>query len=318
MQAAFRECHGLQCGFCTPGMVMSAVQLLKDNPKASEERDPRGPGRQHLPLHRLPQHRQGDPVLPVAAKTSHGLKEQRHERHDLSQRRHRLRSAKSVQRREDRRFLTGAGQYTDDVVLPGQTYGVLPALARTRTRASARSTSTRRRRRPACVEIFTGADLAEAKVGGLPCGWLIHSKDGTPMKEPAHPVLAQGKVRHVGDQVALVVAETLLQAKDAAELIEVDYEELPAVIDITQGRRRGAPVHDDVPDNVCYDWGHGNKDAVDAAFARPRQRHASSTFVNNRLIPNAMEPRAANASYTGTTRATRSTSRTRTRTSSAC
>jgi carbon-monoxide dehydrogenase large subunit len=147
------------------------------------------------------------------------------------------------------------------------------------------------------VQIFTGADLAEAKVGGLPCGWLIHSKDGSPMKEPPHPVLAQGKVRHVGDQVALIVAETALQAKDAAELIEVDYEVLPAVIEITTADKSASAVHDDVPNNVCYDWGHGNKDAVDAAFKPGGQGHTLE-FVNNRLIPNAMEPRAANAQYT--------------------
>jgi carbon-monoxide dehydrogenase large subunit len=118
------------------------------------------------------------------------------------------------------------------------------------------------------LSIFTGADLAEAKVGGLPCGWLIHSKDGSPMKEPPHPVLAQGKVRHVGDQVALVVAETYLQARDAAELVAVDYDVLPPW---STGHRRqqASLVHDDVPNNVCYDWGHGNKAAVDAAFARP-------------------------------------------------
>src|SRR3990167_2129656 len=117
------------------------------------------------------------------------------------------------------------------------------------------------------------------------------------MKEPPHPVLAQGKVRHVGDQVALVVAETPLQAKDAAELIEVDYDVLPAVIDITTADKAGASVHDDVPNNTCYDWGHGSKDAVDAAFKQAA--HVSSLeFANNWLIPNAMEPRAANAHYT--------------------
>ena len=94
------------------------------------------------------------------------------------------------------------------------------------------------------------------------------------MKEPAHPVLAQGKVRHVGDQVALVVAETLLQAKDAAELVEVDYEELPAVVDTATRRRRcGARCTTTSPDNICYDWGHGDKAAVDAAFAKARARH---------------------------------------------
>ena len=201
-----------------------------------------------------------------------------------------------LRRREDARFLTGAGQYTDDVVLPGQTFGVFLRSPFAHARIKAIDTS-KAAKAAGVVAIFTGADLAEAKVGGLPCGWLIHSKDGSPMKEPPHPVLAQGKVRHVGDQVALVVAETLLQAKDAAELIEVDYEELPAVIDVTRAATQGVAVHDEVPDNVCYDWGHGNKDAVDAAF-KSAAKVSTLEFVNNRLIPNAMEPRAANAQYT--------------------
>ncbi len=202
----------------------------------------------------------------------------------------------ALQRREDYRFLTGAGQYTDDIVLAGQTYGVFLRSPYAHARIKAIDTS-KAATAPGVVRIFTGADLAEAKVGGLPCGWLIHSKDGSPMKEPPHPVLAQGKVRHVGDQVALVVAETVLQAKDAAELIEVDYEELKPVIDITTADKAGSAVHDEVPDNVCYDWGHGGKEAVDAAFAKAA--HVTKlSFANNRLIPNAMEPRAANAIYT--------------------
>jgi len=202
---------------------------------------------------------------------------------------------KSVLRREDARFLTGAGQYTDDVVLPGQTYASF--LRSPYAHARIRSIDTSRAAKaPGVIAIFTGADLAEAKVAGLPCGWLIHSKDGSPMKEPPHPVLAQGKVRHVGDQVALVVAGTYLEARDAAEMIDVDYEELAPVIDIRGAETAGSAVHDDVPNNVCYDWGHGNKDAVDAAFKQAAQV-SSLEFANNRLIPNAMEPRAANASY---------------------
>ncbi len=203
---------------------------------------------------------------------------------------------KPILRREDVRFLTGAGQYTDDVVLPGQTYGFFLRSPFAHARIKSIDTS-KAAQANGVVAIFTGADLAEAKVGGLPCGWLIHSKDGSPMKEPPHPVLAQGKVRHVGDQVALVVAETLLQAKDAAELIEVDYEELAPVIDITRAETCGSAVHDDVPNNVCYDWGHGSKDAVDAAF-KQAAKVSTLEFANNRLIPNAMEPRAANAQYT--------------------
>jgi aerobic carbon-monoxide dehydrogenase large subunit len=202
----------------------------------------------------------------------------------------------SVKRREDARFLTGAGQYTDDVVMHGQTFAAFlrSPYAHARIKSIDLAAASKA---PGVIRIFTGQDLADAKVGGLPCGWLIHSKDGSPMKEPPHPVLAQGKVRHVGDQVAMVVAETLLQAKDAAEMIVVDYEELPAVIDITKAEGHAGSVHDDVANNVCYDWGHGNKDAVDAAFATAA--HVSTLdIVNNRLIPNAMEPRAANASYT--------------------
>ncbi len=201
-----------------------------------------------------------------------------------------------LRRREDQRFLTGAGQYTDDVVMHGQTYAAFLRSPYAHARIKSIKLDAANAA-PGVVRIFVGSDLADAKVGGLPCGWLIHSKDGSPMKEPPHPVLAQGKVRHVGDQVAMVVAETLLQAKDAAELIEVEYEELPAVIDIAKAQGHAGSVHDEVADNVCYDWGHGNKDAVDAAFAVAA--HVSTLdIVNNRLIPNAMEPRAANASYT--------------------
>ena len=122
---------------------------------------------------------------------------------------------KPIVRREDRRFLTGAGQYTDDVVLPRQTYGVF--VRSPHAHARIRSIGDQAcRAAPGFVALFTGADLAEAKVGGLPCGWLIHSKDGTPMKEPPHPVLAQGKVRHVGDALALVVAETVLEHRERA------------------------------------------------------------------------------------------------------
>ncbi|MFL6677858.1 MAG: xanthine dehydrogenase family protein molybdopterin-binding subunit, partial [Burkholderiaceae bacterium] len=201
-----------------------------------------------------------------------------------------------LKRREDARFLTGAGQYTDDVVLNGQSYAVFVRSPHAHARIRSIDTSAAKAA-PGVLAIFTGADLADAKVGGLPCGWLIHSQDGSPMKEPPHPVLAQGKVRHVGDQLALVVAETLLQAKDAAELVAVDYEELPAVVDLATAAGAASAVHDDVPGNVCYDWSHGDRAAVDAGFARAT-RVTKLEFANNRLIPNAIEPRAANAQYT--------------------
>ncbi|GJG94002.1 xanthine dehydrogenase family protein molybdopterin-binding subunit [Cupriavidus pauculus] len=200
-----------------------------------------------------------------------------------------------VRRKEDYRFLTGNGQYTDDVTLAHQSYGYFVrsphAHARIRSVDTAEALAS-----PGVIAVLTGDDMAADKVGGLPCGWLIHSIDGTPMKEPPHPALAHGKVRHVGDQVALVVAETLQQARDAAEKIDVDYDELPAVVSPADAAASATLVHDDVPANTSYTWGHGDRAATDAAFARAA--HVTTLeIVNNRLIPNAIEPRAVNASY---------------------
>ncbi|HZP93399.1 MAG TPA: xanthine dehydrogenase family protein molybdopterin-binding subunit, partial [Burkholderiales bacterium] len=153
------------------------------------------------------------------------------------------------------------------------------------------------KRAPGVLAVFTGEDVAAAKINGLPCGWLITDVNGQPMKEPPHPVLAQSKVRYVGDHVAVVVAESYWQAKDAAEQIEVDYEVLPAVVDVADARKKGAPaIHDIAPDNTCYVWALGDKNAVDKAFASAH--HVTRLeFVNNRLIPNAIEPRAAIGAY---------------------
>jgi aerobic carbon-monoxide dehydrogenase large subunit len=201
----------------------------------------------------------------------------------------------SVRRKEDYRFLTGSGTYTDDVTVPGQLYAFFLRSPHAHARIRAIDT-TAAKAAPGVVAVYVGADL-EGKVNGLPCGWLITGIDGQPMKEPPHPPLAQGKVRHVGDQVAMIVAESLHQAKDASELIEVDYEVLPACVDTAQARAPGAPlVHDDVPDNTCYIWGLGDKAATDAAFAQAA--HVTTLeYINNRLIPNAIEPRAAVAQF---------------------
>src|SRR5487761_785237 len=200
----------------------------------------------------------------------------------------------SVRRKEDARFLTGAGQYTDDVTLPNQTHAYF--LRSPHAHAKIRSIDTSKAKAaPGVVAVYTGADLEG--VNGLPCGWLITSVDGTPMKEPAHPVLAKGKVRYVGDHVALVIAETPSHAKDASELIEVDYDVLPAVVNPVDALKPGAPqIHDEAPGNKCYTWSIGDKAAVDAAFAKAA--HVTRLdLVNNRLIPNAIEPRAANAAH---------------------
>lgn len=199
----------------------------------------------------------------------------------------------SVKRREDGRFLTGRGQYTDDILLPRQTYGVFVRSVYAHARLKRVDTAAAKGA-PGVLGVYTGEDFKD--VGGLPCGWLIHSTDGSPMKEPKHPILAHGKVRYVGDALALVVAETLAEAKAAAALVEVDYEELPAVADTATAAGHAGVVHDEAPDNRCYTWGCGDKAATDAAMAGAA--HITRlAFRNNRLIPNAIEPRAANASY---------------------
>jgi carbon-monoxide dehydrogenase large subunit len=199
----------------------------------------------------------------------------------------------AVRRKEDYRFLTGSGQYTDDINLPGQRYAVF--VRSPHAHADIRGIDTARAEAmPGVAKVFTGQDVA-GKMNGLPCGWLITSTDGTPMKEPPHPVLAQGRVRYVGDHVALVVADTLEQARNAAEAVEVDYDVLPAVVDVRDAAGATA-LHDLAPDNRCYKWAIGDKGAVDAVFAKAA--HVTKLdLTNNRLVPNAMEPRAVLASF---------------------
>ncbi len=204
----------------------------------------------------------------------------------------------SVKRKEDLRFLSGRGHYVDDINRPGQAHAWI--LRSQHAHARIRSIDTAvAAAMPGVVAIFTSADMAA--LGGIPCGWQIHNKDGTPMAEPKHPVLAEGKVRHVGDPIAVVVAETRSQARDAGEAILVDLEPLPAVTGTTAALAAGAPaVHDEVAGNLCYDWHIGDKAATDAAFAGAAH-HVVFETTNNRLVPNAMEPRSAVGDYDTTT-----------------
>jgi carbon-monoxide dehydrogenase large subunit len=198
----------------------------------------------------------------------------------------------AVRRKEDVRFLSGRGNYTDDINRPGQLHAFLKRSDRPHATINAIDT-TEAAAAPGVIAVFIGADMAADNVGGLPCGWQIHNKDGSPMAEPPHPVLAIGKVRHVGDPVAVVIAETKQQAKDAAELIEIDYTDLPAAATMPQALAAGAPaVHDDVPSNLCYDWHIGDKAVIDGIFAGAH-KIVKLDLTNNRLVPNAMEPRAA-------------------------
>ncbi|WP_109464336.1 xanthine dehydrogenase family protein molybdopterin-binding subunit [Albibacillus kandeliae] len=198
----------------------------------------------------------------------------------------------SSKRREDVRFLTGAGNYTDDINIRGQAYVYFLRSDIAHGKINKIDTSDAEAM-PGVVRIFTGKDFEG--VGGLPCGWQVTDRHGQPMQEPPHPVLAQGKVRHVGDPIAAVVADSAAQARDAAEAIVVDIEELPAVIDMKSALKDGAPkVHDDLTSNLCYDWGfvEDNREAVDKAI-KDAAHVTTLELKNNRLVANPMEPRVA-------------------------
>jgi xanthine dehydrogenase molybdopterin-binding subunit B len=271
MQAAFKECHGLQCGFCTPGMVMSAVDLCKNHPNASE-----GEIRELLEgnICRCTGYQNIVRAVQVGQKAMASARQPNTRKEgdktmgasDFSKLPH---IGESLKRKEDYRFLTGAGQYTDDVVLAAQSHAVFVRSPHAHAKINRINVdAAQAARRAGCVH--RQADVAADNINGLPCGWLITSTNGEPMKEPPHPILAQGKVRYVGDHVAMVVAQTQQQARDAAELVEVDYDVLPAVVNVADaaaGAVDGASVHDIAPDNHCFKWAIGDKGAVDAAFA---------------------------------------------------
>ena len=202
----------------------------------------------------------------------------------------------SVKRKEDFRFITGQGRYTDDFAKPGQTYAAF--VRSPYPHAVIKNVDTRAALAvPGVVTILTGADLEADGAKGLICGWMIHSKDGSPMKAGLHPALALHKVRHVGDQLAVVIGETQAAAAAGAEKVVVDYDVLPAVLAPQDAQAAGAPqLHDDAPRNTIFDWHLGDEAKTKAAFAAAAHV-VELDIVNNRLIPNAMEPRAAIGEY---------------------
>jgi len=202
----------------------------------------------------------------------------------------------AVRRKEDHRFITGKGHYTDDISRPGQAHAYFVRSPHAHARFK-RIDTAEAAAMPGVCAVLTGAALAADKIGNLICGWMIHSKDGSPMKMAPHPALANGKACHVGDPVAVVIAETLAQAKDAAEKVTVDYEVLPAVADPGKAQAAGAPqIHEVAPNNTIYQWSLGDAKVIEAAFQSAK--HVTKLdIVNNRLVPNAIEPRAAIGEY---------------------
>ena len=202
----------------------------------------------------------------------------------------------SVRRKEDRRFITGKGRYTDDINRPQQVYAWIVRSPVPHARIVAIDIKAAEAVR-GVIAVFTGSDMAADGIGGLPCGWGITQKNGSQMAEPMHAPLAQEFVRCIGDQVAVVLAVSRGIARDAAELVEVEYEELPAVTDLSAASRSDAPqVWPEAPGNICFDWEIGDAAAVEKAFAGAAHV-VEMDIVNTRLIPNAIEPRSAIGDY---------------------
>ncbi|ESZ06875.1 xanthine dehydrogenase family protein molybdopterin-binding subunit [Mesorhizobium sp. M1060] len=201
-----------------------------------------------------------------------------------------------VVRKEDKRFITGAGRYVDDMVVPGMKHAAF--VRSPHAHAQIKKIDVRRAQAmPGVIGVLTGKELKADGIGNLICGWMIHSKDGSPMKMGAWSPLAVDKVRYVGDAVVIVVAETKGQARDAAEAVEITYKELKAVVDATKALQKGAPqVHAEAEDNLIFDWEIGDAKATDAAI-QAAAHVTRMKIVNNRLVPNAMEPRAALGHY---------------------
>ncbi|HCX14997.1 MAG TPA: carbon monoxide dehydrogenase, partial [Rhodospirillaceae bacterium] len=202
----------------------------------------------------------------------------------------------SVRRKEDVRFLTGKGNYTDDVNVVGQSHAYFVRSPHAHATINNIDTSVASAS-DGVIAVLTGDDLAADGIGPLICGVNVTSDDGEPHKAPAHPALAQGKVNYVGDHVAVVIAETLDQAKDAAEKVEIDYGVLAAVTDTASAADNSQQqIHEEAPNNICYNWPFGDKDAVDDAFDSAH-KITSLELVNNRMVTNPMEPRAAVGDY---------------------
>src|SRR3954464_11557858 len=173
-----------------------------------------------------------------------------------------------VVRKEDKRFITGKGRYVDDIRLHGMTYAAFVRSPHAHAKVKGIDANAAKGM-PGVVDVLTGQQIVDDKIGNLICGWMIHSKDGAAMKMGAWPAMAPDTVRFVGQAVAVVIAETKNQAKDAAEAVVVNYEELPAVADVRSAIKAGAPqLHPEAPGNVVYDWHLGDEAATKDAFAK--------------------------------------------------
>ena len=270
LQQAFHEEHALQCGYCTPGMIMAAADLLRDNPNPTEQEVREGlegnlcrcTGYQNIvrAVMRAASASQGAGVMTVTTEIG-----------------------KPRARKEDARLVTGQTNWTDNIQLPGMVHVAFVRSPMAHARITRVDVSAARSA-PGVIAAFSGADFA-AEQGSLPCAWPV-----TPdIVIPAHPPMATDEVRYVGEIVACVVARDRYAAADAFQLVDVDYEPLPAVLDMEAALTEGSPkVHE--AGNKSFEWPFAQGD-LDAAF-RDAPVVMERTYRQQRLIPCAMEPRA--------------------------
>ncbi len=278
MQQAFHTEHGLQCGFCTPGMVMAAVSLLAENAASQRGRRARRPRGQPVPLHRLPQHRAGragrrrrrGPGMTATDETaaaSGGAFGQR------------------LLRKEDARLLTGEARFVDDLAIPGALWLGMVRSPFAHARIGSIDTSAALEM-PGVRQVLTGEDLRDAYLSPMPCAWPVTDD----MKAPEHWPLATGKACYVGDIVAVVVADSRYGAADAVDAVVVDYDPLPAVSDLEEAASDSVVIHDALGTNRSYTWTLSpDPAAVEAAFA------GAAHTVERDLRPAAADPRGHGA-----------------------
>ena len=283
LQAAFRRNHALQCGYCTPGMVMSARELLRQNPDPSETDIREGlkgnlcrcTGYENI-IRAVKDAAEAIQPPAGAAASDTGI-------------------GAPVERVEDKRFLTGHGRYCADIQLPGQCFAAFARAPVPHAEIAGIDTSNALKM-PGVISVLTGEDVAADQIGELRCGWTVYSRDGDAMKGGARPILAREKVRFVGEAFAMVLAESEATARAAARAISLQYQTVPHNV-LPEQAGSASHLFADAPENTCFDWLFGDEFGANRAIENAA--HVTRKDLrNNRLIPNALEPRAAIGDYT--------------------
>ncbi|MEO0881298.1 MAG: molybdopterin cofactor-binding domain-containing protein [Pseudomonadota bacterium] len=282
VQEAFRTAHALQCGFCTPGMVMSVRELLRRNPDPSDDDIREGlkgnicrcTGYQNI-VRAVRTLAVEQRAIHTAAGDVTGI-------------------GTATPRQEDKRFLTGKGRYCADINLDGQLHAAF--VRSDDAHATIKSVDVSAALRiPGVAAVFTGADILAEGLGDLGCGWMVRSRDGSPMRGGRRPILAHDRLRYVGDAFAIVLAERADIARQAAKAVTAQLVRHAHTVDPETAQTSSA-LHEDAETNLCFDWQFGDETGVAQAFEKASHT-VEMSLINNRVIPNALEPRAAIADY---------------------